>query len=344
MLYDYIGDFNIPLLLKGGENMVKRIGVLTSGGDAPGMNPAVRAVVRTALDRGIEVFGIEEGYYGLYHEKIKQFTHRDVGNIINRGGTILRSARFPEFAQPETREHAKSILDKYGIEALVVVGGDGSYMGAMRLTEMGVNCVGLPGTIDNDIKGTDFTIGFHTALDTIVDSIDKLRDTSSSHHRCNIVEIMGRNAGDLTLYAGIATGADAILIPEVPMTKEELYEEVRKSYNRGKRYAIVAMAEGVKDQFGSADELAKCVEEATGIETRATVLGHIQRGGVPNAMDRVLASRMGNYAVDLIQQGIGGVSVGIQKNEIVHHDIIKAIETMKHTLDPAIYKAANEID
>lgn len=324
--------------------MVKRIGVLTSGGDSPGMNPAVRAVVRTALDRGIEVFGIEEGYYGLYHEKIKQFTHRDVGNIINRGGTILRSARFPEFAQPETREHAKSILDKYGIEALVVVGGDGSYMGAMRLTEMGVNCVGLPGTIDNDIKGTDFTIGFHTALDTIVDAIDKLRDTSSSHHRCNIVEIMGRNAGDLALYAGIATGADAILIPEVPMTKEELFEEIRKSYNRGKRYAIVAMAEGVKETMGTADEIAKSVEEATGIETRATVLGHIQRGGVPNAMDRVLASRMGNYAVDLIQQNIGGVCVGIEKNEIVHHDIIKAIETMKHTLDLSIYNAANEID
>lgn len=324
--------------------MVKRIGVLTSGGDSPGMNPAIRAVVRTALDRGIEVFGIEEGYYGLYHEKIKQFTHRDVGNIINRGGTILRSARFPEFAQPETREHAKAILDKYGIEALVVIGGDGSYMGAMRLTEMGVNCVGLPGTIDNDIKGTDYTIGFHTALDTIVDAIDKLRDTSSSHHRCNIVEIMGRNAGDLALYAGIATGADAILIPEVPSTKEELFEEVRKSYHRGKRFAIVAMAEGVKAQFGESDALAQEIEAATGIETRATVLGHIQRGGVPNAMDRVLASRMGNYAVDLIQDHIGGVCVGIEKNEIVHHDIIKAIETMKHAIDTKIYKAANEID
>lgn len=324
--------------------MIKRIGILTSGGDAPGMNPAVRAVVRTALDRGMEVFGIEEGYYGLYHEKIKKFEHRDVGNIINRGGTILRSARFPEFAEPETREHAKAVLDKYGIEALVVVGGDGSYMGALRLTEMGVNCIGLPGTIDNDINGTDFTIGFHTALDTIVDAIDKLRDTSSSHHRCNIVEIMGRHAGDLTLYAGIATGADAILIPEVSMSKEELFAEINKSYNRGKRYAIVAMAEGAKDRFGKSEDLAREVEAACGIETRATVLGHIQRGGVPNAMDRVLASRMGNYAIDLIEAGVGGVSVGIQDNKFVHHNIIEAIENMKHTLDLSIYKAASEID
>ena len=276
--------------------MIKKIGVLTSGGDAPGMNAAIRGVVRAALTEGLEVFGVYDGYLGLYEDRMVQLDRYSVSDMINRGGTFLGSARFPEFRDEHVREVAIENMKKRGLDALVVIGGDGSYMGAKRLTEMGFPCIGLPGTIDNDIKGTDYTIGFFTALGTVVEAIDRLRDTSSSHQRISIVEVMGRYCGDLTLAAAI-----------------------------GKKHAIVAITEHICD----VDELAKYIEAETKRETRATVLGHIQRGGSPGPYDRILASRMGAYAIELLLQGHGGRCVGIQNEQLVHHDIIDAIENMK---------------
>ena len=277
--------------------MIKKIGVLTSGGDAPGMNAAIRGVVRSALTEGLEVMGIYDGYLGLYEDRMVQLDRYSVSDMINRGGTFLGSARFPEFRDENIRAVAIENLKKRGIDALVVIGGDGSYMGAMRLTEMGFPCIGLPGTIDNDIKGTDYTIGFFTALSTVVEAIDRLRDTSSSHQRISVVEVMGRYCGDLTLAAAIAGGCEFVVVPEVEFSRE--------------------------------DELAHFIEKETGRETRATVLGHIQRGGSPVPYDRILASRMGAYAIDLLLAGYGGRCVGIQNEQLVHHDIIDAIENMK---------------
>lgn len=305
--------------------MIKKIGVLTSGGDAPGMNAAVRGVVRTALSSGVEVYGVYDGYLGLYEDRIEKLDRSSVSDVINRGGTFLGSARFPEFKDEKIREKAIENLSKHGIEALVVIGGDGSYMGAKKLTEMGYPCIGLPGTIDNDIAGTDYTIGYLTALNTVIDAIDRLRDTSSSHQRISIVEIMGRHCGDLTLMSSIAGGCEYIITPERPWSKEELIESLQNGIAKGKKHAIITLTELMMD----ANELAKDIEKATGRETRATVLGHIQRGGRPTAFDRVLASRMGNYAVHLLMEGHGGRCVGIQKETLVHHDIIDAIENMK---------------
>lgn len=282
--------------------MIKKIGVLTSGGDAPGMNAAVRGVVRTALSEGLEVFGVYDGYLGLYEDRIKKLDRSSVSDVINKGGTFLGSARFPEFKDVAVREKAIENLKKHGIEALVVVGGDGSYMGAKKLTEMGYPCVGLPGTIDNDIAGTDYTIGYLTALNTVIDAIDRLRDTSSSHQRISIVEIMGRHCGDLTLMSAIAGGCEYIITPETGLDKQKLINNIQDGIKKGKKHAIIALTELMMD----ANELAKEIETATGRETRATVLGHIQRGGRPTAFDRVLASRMGNYAVHLLMDGKGG--------------------------------------
>ena len=273
--------------------MIKKIGVLTSGGDAPGMNAAVRGVVRTALSEGLEVFGVYDGYLGLYEDRIKKLDRSSVSDVINKGGTFLGSARFPEFKDVAVREKAIENLKKHGIEALVVVGGDGSYMGAKKLTEMGYPCVGLPGTIDNDIAGTDYTIGYLTALNTVIDAIDRLRDTSSSHQRISIVEIMGRHCGDLTLMSAIAGGCEYIITPETGLDKQKLINNIQDGIKKGKKHAIIALTELMMD----ANELAKEIETATGRETRATVLGHIQRGGRPTAFDRVLASRMGNYCL-----------------------------------------------
>jgi len=300
--------------------MIKKIGVLTSGGDAPGMNAAIRGVVRAALSAGLEVFGIEDGYFGLYENRMRPLDRYSVSDMINRGGTFLGSARFPEFRDPENRKVALKNLKDRGIDGLVVIGGDGSYAGADLLTkEGGIRCIGLPGTIDNDVAGTDYTIGFFTALGTVVEAIDRLRDTSSSHQRISIVEVMGRHCGDLTLAAAIAGGCEFIAIPEVEFKRDDLVAEIKAGIAKGKKHAIVAITEKLDD----IDELAIYIENETCRETRGTVLGHIQRGGAPVAYDRILASRMGAYAVDLLlEEGRdytqGGFCVGVENEKMVH--------------------------
>ncbi|MDM8195740.1 6-phosphofructokinase [Massilimicrobiota timonensis] len=293
--------------------MVKCIGVLTSGGDAPGMNAAIRAVTRTCLNKGIKIYGVRLGYKGLHDGEFIEFDSHSTRNIINIGGTFLKSARFPEFKDPKVREEAIEQMKKVGMEALVVIGGDGSYNGALKLTEMGINCIGIPGTIDNDIPDTDFTIGFDTALNTIVDALDKLRDTSSSHQRCTILEVMGRRCGDLAVHAGIACGAEMIVTSESGFDEEEVIETLKRSKASDKKHALVVITEHITDVH----ELAKRVEEATGFETRANVLGHMQRGGRPSARDRVLATRMGIKAVELLEEGKGGLCISDVKGEIV---------------------------
>lgn len=293
--------------------MVKCIGVLTSGGDAPGMNAAIRAVTRTCLNKGIKIYGVRLGYKGLHDGELIEFDRHSTRNIINIGGTFLKSARFPEFKDPKVREEAIEQMKKVGMEALVVIGGDGSYNGALKLTEMGINCIGIPGTIDNDIPDTDFTIGFDTALNTIVDALDKLRDTSSSHQRCTILEVMGRRCGDLAVHAGLACGAEMIVTSESGFDEEEVIETLKRSKASDKKHALVVITEHITDVH----ELAKRVEEATGFETRANVLGHMQRGGRPSARDRVLATRMGIKAVELLEEGKGGLCISDVKGEIV---------------------------
>lgn len=322
-------------------SMFKKIGVLTSGGDAPGMNSAVRAVVRSGVVRGVEVYGVRDGYAGLHAGKIERLTRSSVSDVINRGGTFLGSARFPEFKEESVRREAIAQMKKCGLEALVVIGGDGSYMGAKTLTEMGYPCIGIPGTIDNDVAGTDFTIGFDTALNTVIDAIDRLRDTSSSHKRISIVEIMGRYCGDLAIWAAIAGGAEYLVIPEAGEYNEaSLVSQVNEGLKEGKHTAIVAITEHMTD----VNKLAKKIEATTGLETRATVLGHIQRGGVPTARDRVLASRLGDYAVELLLNGTGGGRcVGLQSNVLVNHDIIDAIKNMTRPFDEAKYSLFNRL-
>ncbi len=302
--------------------MVQKIGVLTSGGDAPGMNAAIRAIVRTCAKENIEAFGIYDGFQGLYLNRIERLNREKVADRLNRGGTFLGSARFPEFKDPKIREQAIQNLKMHGIDAVIVIGGDGSYMGAKCLTDMGFPCIGLPGTIDNDIAMTDYTIGYMTALNTVLEAIDRLRDTSSSHQRISIVEIMGRYCGDLALKSSIAGGCDYVITPETGFDKADLLSHLRSGIYMGKKHAIVVITEHLTD----VNELAKYVEEEIGRETRATVLGHIQRGGSPCGFDRILASQMGNYAVKLLLEGEGGRCVGIEKNQMVHHDIIEVVE------------------
>ncbi|EDW20789.1 6-phosphofructokinase [Bacillus pumilus] len=317
---------------------MKRIGVLTSGGDSPGMNAAVRAVVRKAIYHNVEVYGIYNGYSGLINGKIEKLEIGSVGDIIHRGGTKLYTARCPEFKTVEGREKGIENLKKFGIEGLVVIGGDGSFMGAKKLTELGFPCVGVPGTIDNDIPGTDFTIGFDTALNTVIDAIDKIRDTATSHERTYVVEVMGRHAGDIALWSGLAGGAESILIPEADYDMDEIIARLRRGHERGKKHSIIIVAEGV----GSGVEFGKRIEEETSLETRVSVLGHIQRGGSPSAFDRVLASRLGAYAVELLLEGKGGRCVGIQSNELVHHDILDILDK-KHTVDQNMYRLSQEL-
>ncbi|MGD6816837.1 6-phosphofructokinase [Metabacillus sp. 84] len=317
---------------------MKRIGVLTSGGDSPGMNAAVRAVVRKAIYHNVEVFGIYHGYAGLIAGHIEKLELGSVGDIIHRGGTKLYTARCPEFKTVEGREKGIEQLKKYGIEGLVVIGGDGSYMGAKKLTEMGFPCVGVPGTIDNDIPGTDLTIGFDTALNTVIDAIDKIRDTATSHERTYVIEVMGRHAGDIALWSGLAGGAETILIPEADHDMDDVVARLKRGHDRGKKHSIIIVAEGV----GSGVEFGKKIEEATKFETRVSVLGHIQRGGSPTAADRVLASRLGAYAVELLLEEKGGRCVGIQSNQLVDHDIIEILE-QKHTVDPKLYQLSQEL-
>lgn len=315
---------------------IKKIGILTSGGDAPGMNAAIRAVVRTALDYGYEVCGIKDGYSGLHDGHIIPLNRSSVSDMLNRGGTFLGTARFPQFKNENIRKECVEVMKQHGIDALVVIGGDGSYMGAKLISELGFPCIGLPGTIDNDIAGTDTTIGFSTALNTAVICIDRLRDTCSSHKRIAVVEVMGRHCGDLAVHTAISCGVEAVLVPEVPWDKETVYRSIEESIAEGKRHAILVVCENQTDVHQMAAEL----EQRTGLESRATVIGHIQRGGTPSAADRVLASRMGAYAVKLLHQGQSGRCIGIQRGELVHHDIIDCIEHMKHKFHQDEYDLA----
>ena len=318
---------------------VRAIGVLTSGGDAPGMNAAVRAVTRAALNKGIKVYGSRRGYNGLINDDVFEMNLRSVSDIIHRGGTVLYTARSPEFKTDEGQSKALETCKKYGIDGCVVIGGDGSYRGARALSLKGIPCIGLPGTIDNDIACTDETIGFDTAMNTAVEMIDKLRDTAQSHERCSVCEVMGRNAGDIALHTGIAVGATAILVPEVEMSFEQILNKIEQGERTGKEHFIVVVAEGV----GHVSELAKKIEEKTGIETRATVLGHVQRGGNASLRDRVLASMMGHKAVELLAQGIGNRVVAINNSKIVDFDIYEALE-MKPKFDIDLYNLANDIN
>ncbi|PFN79524.1 6-phosphofructokinase [Bacillus sp. AFS076308] len=317
---------------------MKKIGVLTSGGDSPGMNPAIRAVVRKAIFHNVDVYGIYGGYAGLVSGNIKKLELGSVGDIIHRGGTMLQSARLPEFANKEVQKKGIEQLLAHGIEGLVVIGGDGSYRGAKALTEQGYPCVGVPGTIDNDIPGTELTIGFDTALNTVIDAIDKIRDTATSHERTFVIEVMGRNAGDIALWAGLAGGAETILIPEENYDMREVAERLRSGHERGKKHSIIVVAEGVCSGY----EFARQLKETTEFDTRVSVLGHIQRGGSPTVADRVLASRLGARAVELLIEGKGGRAVGIENNKLVDYDIIEALEK-KHTLDLDLFRLSKEL-
>lgn len=317
---------------------MKKIGVLTSGGDSPGMNPAIRAVVRKAIFHNLEVYGIYGGYTGLMSGNIKKLELGSVGDIIHRGGTMLQSARCPEFKTREGQLKGIEQLKAHGIEGLVVIGGDGSYRGAKALTELGYPCVGVPGTIDNDIPGTEQTIGFDTALNTVINALDKIRDTATSHERTFVIEVMGRDAGDIALWAGLAGGAETILIPEENYEMKDIAARLLKGKERGKKHSIIVVAEGVC----SGVEFAKQLQEATNFDTRVSVLGHIQRGGSPTAADRVLASRLGARAVELLIEGKGGRAVGIEKNQLVDYDIIEALQR-KHTLDLNLFNLSKEL-
>ncbi len=310
---------------------MKKIGVLTSGGDAPGMNPAIRAVVRSACAMGIEVIGFRKGYLGLLTNLYEEMGPRSVSDILQRGGTILQSARCPEFKSPEAVAKAVENAKALGIEGLVVIGGDGSFRGARDLSLAGLPTVGIPGTIDNDIGCTDYTIGFDTALNTVQDAIDKIRDTCRSHDRCSVVEVMGRDAGYIAVNVGIACGAEAVIIPEKDFDfKKDILSEIKAGIKRGKEQHLIIVAEGVTKDNMSALKMASRIEEETGIETRATILGHIQRGGNPTVKDRVVASRMGVAAVDLLNQGLGNRIVAIEGDNIVDFDILEGLNMHKN--------------
>lgn len=318
---------------------MKTIGVLTSGGDAPGMNAAVRSVVRSAIANGCNVCGIYNGYNGLLSGDIKKMTRGDVSNIINRGGTVIYTARCSEFRTQEGVLKGKEMCEKFGIDGLVVIGGDGSFRGAADLSAAGVPCVGIPCTIDNDISCTDYAIGFDTALNTVVEMVDKLRDTCNSHNRCSVVEVMGRHCGDLALNAGIACGAVAIVIPEIPLDFEkDVLEKIYEAQRYGKHHYIVMVAEGV----GGSREIAKKIEEATGIESRAAILAHVQRGGSPSAKDRMIATRMGDYAVHLLLEGKSNRVLALKRNAIVDYDIHEALQ-MKKEINKQLYSVATTV-
>lgn len=315
-----------------------KIAVLTSGGDSPGMNAAIRAVVRKGIYDGVEIYGVYQGFQGLMTGNIKKLELGDVGDIIQRGGTTLYSARCPEFKNKESRQRAIKHLKDLGIDRLIVIGGDGSFRGAQRLHEEGIATIGVPGTIDNDIFGTDYTIGFDTALNTIIDSIDKIRDTATSHERTFIIEVMGRNAGDLALWSGVAGGAETILIPESPMDIKEVAERIQTGMDRGKKHSIIVVAEGVM----SAQECGKELRNYINVDTRESVLGHIQRGGKPSGRDRVLASRLGAFAVELITSGESGYAVGIMNNDLVKTEFDQVFKEVE-AYDERLYKLSREL-
>ncbi len=321
------------------EKKVKTIGVLTSGGDAPGMNAAIRAVVRTALANGLKVKGIRRGYTGLLEEDIVDMNARSVADIIQRGGTILYTARCPEFMTANGQDKGADICRKHGIDGLVVIGGDGSFQGARQLAARGINTVGVPGTIDLDIACTEYTIGFDTAVNTAMEAIDKVRDTSTSHERCSIIEVMGRNAGYIALWCGIANGAEDILTVECyDRDESKIIENIRAKKKVGKTHHIIVNAEGIGDSYG----MAKRIEAATGMETRATIVGHIQRGGSPTCKDRVYASAMGAKAVDILSAGGSNRVVAYRHGEFVDFDIEEALR-MKKTLDPYMFEMSKKL-
>ena len=319
---------------------MKRIGVLTSGGDAPGMNAAIRAVVRAGAYYELQVFGIHRGYQGLIDGDVLEMGPRSVSGIINRGGTILRTARCKAFFEKEGRARAAETLRKHGIEGLVVIGGDGSYRGALKLyDEHGIACVGLPGTIDNDIGGTDYTIGYDTALNVALEAIDRIRDTAESHDRIFFVEVMGRHSGYLAMMSGIAGGAEEILVPETPTSIETLVEHIRSYRAKGKQSAIIVVAEG--DELGNAIQVAKQVDAQAQIpDSRVVVIGHLQRGGTPTAFDRILASRLGVRAVEALVEGVSGKMVGISANEVVLRPLEEAWEC-RTQFDPTLTRIAH---
>ena len=312
------------------NDTIQTIGILTSGGDAPGMNAAIRAVVRTALGRGIRVRGIRRGYHGLLQEEIIDMTARDVSDIIQRGGTILQTARCKEMRTEEGQQKAAAICKKYGIQGLVVIGGDGSFAGAQKLSNLGINTIGIPGTIDLDIACTEYTIGFDTAVNTAMEAIDKVRDTSTSHERCSVIEVMGRDAGYLALWCGIANGAEKILMPEEKDYDEKaLIKDILENKKRGKKNYIIINAEGI----GHSTSMARRIEAATGVETRATILGYMQRGGSPTCRDRVYATMMGAMAVDLLCEGKSNRVVGFSHGEFKDFDINEALGMNKGVSD-----------
>lgn len=314
---------------------MKRIGILTSGGDAPGMNACIRAVVRSAIYGGMEVVGIKRGYHGLVFNDSQPMTMNSVSDIVQRGGTILYTARCQEFKELAGQKKAVETIEKLKLDGIITVGGDGSFRGARDLCSMGVPTIGIPGTIDNDLAYTDYTLGFDTAVNTCLHMINNIRDTMTSHERVSIVEVMGRNCGDIALFAGIAGGAEAIIIPEIPTSVDEIVSRLKRSRERGKRSNIIVLAEGA----GDADILAKEIEEKLDIDTRSTKIGHVQRGGAPTMADRVLASKFGFQAVDLLKKGKQNRAVGIVNNKIVDYDIIEALE-MKRPIDMQMYNLA----
>ena len=317
----------------------KTIAVLTSGGDAPGMNAALRAVVRAGISYGMQVYGVRRGYNGLLNGDMFQMNLRSVSDIIHHGGTILYTARSPEFNTPEGVKKAADKCRAMGVDGVVVIGGDGSFRGARDLTHAGIPCIGVPGTIDNDIACTEYTVGFDTAMNTAMEMVDRLRDTTESHDRCSVVEVMGRRCGDLALHTGIAVGATTILVPEVPYDFErDVIQRMMFTQKTGKKHFIIIVAEGV----GGTAELAKKIEAATGIETRATILGHVQRGGSPTLRDRVMASRMGFHAVELLDKGIGNRVVAFRESKVVDFDITEALD-MERVFDKELYEIALRI-
>ena len=318
---------------------IKRIGVLTSGGDAPGMNAAVRAVVRAGINKGMRVYGVYRGYNGLLNGDVQEMNLRSVSDIIGFGGTMLYTARSEEFATPAGIKKAADFCRSIDVSGVVVIGGDGSFKGARALTNAGINCIGIPGTIDNDIACSEYTVGFDTAMNTALQMVDRIRDTAQSHDRCSIVEVMGRRCGDIALQTGIATGATAILVPEIPYNIErDVIQRIINTQKTGKKHFIIVVAEGV----GKVAELANYIENRLGIETRATILGHVQRGGSPTLRDRVVASEMGFRAVELLEKNLGNRVVAMKDGKIIDLDINEALD-MQRVFDEDLYKIAMTI-
>jgi len=317
---------------------MKNIAVLTSGGDAPGMNAAIRAVVRTAINTGFDVYGVRKGYRGLLNGDFVKLNESSVSDTIQRGGTILQTARSEEFKTEEGINKAVNMARIFGIEGLVVIGGDGSFAGAKRLSDKGVPCIGLPGTIDNDLAYTDFTIGFDTAVNNVLDAINKIRDTSTSHERVSIIEVMGRHSGDIALYAGLAGGAEAVIVPEIPFDIQDICKLLIERKNRGKLHSLIILAEGV----GDAKKLERQLAEMVDVEVRATILGYTQRGGNTSAFDRILASRLGARAVELLAEGKGSRVVGIRDNHIIDMDITEAL-SMEKKFHKELYDLARSL-